>query len=192
MYMYAYIYTYIKLYTCNIHIYLACYIIIKICFIGPLAQWNTVTDFLTTTYTVTWTSKKDGLLHAAILTDQTSYTITGLTHETVYTITLAASNMCGSGPRFETFVYIPPMNIIPSASSISPTGTVSTTPMTIISTAVYTTVISFYSAIFTVSSINCRTTVGDINTTIMVPAANHSELKKLVYLVGLHAFKLLT
>ena len=64
-------------------------------------QWDAVDDFLITTYTVTW-SRVGGGLQVATLTEQTSYTITGLTLNTVYTISVTAANMCGSGPEFFT------------------------------------------------------------------------------------------
>ena len=56
---------------------------------------------LTTSYTVTWT-RAGGGLQVATLTEQTSHTITGLTLNTVYTITVTATNTCGSGPEFIT------------------------------------------------------------------------------------------
>ena len=60
-------------------------------------------DFLPTIYTVTWTSESDGI-QVATLIEQTSYTITGLTLDTVYTITVTAANRCGQGPEFRTSI----------------------------------------------------------------------------------------
>ena len=57
---------------------------------------------LSTNYTVTWTSETDPTSNAT--TENTSYTITGFTLDTVYTITVAAANMCGQGPEFCTNV----------------------------------------------------------------------------------------
>ena len=54
-------------------------------------------------YTVTWTNGTD-LTQSVATTMETSYTITGLALDTVYTITVAAANMCGSGPEFSTTV----------------------------------------------------------------------------------------
>ena len=68
-----------------------------------VVQWDAVDDSLTTTYTITWT-RAGGGLQTATPAEQTSYTITGLTLNTVYTITVSAANMCGSGPEFSTTV----------------------------------------------------------------------------------------
>ena len=63
-------------------------------------------DSLPITYTVAWTD--DIYLHyIATVEEQTSYTIIGLTLDTVYTITVTAANMCGSGPEFMTSVVFP-------------------------------------------------------------------------------------
>ena len=58
-------------------------------------------DLVATNYIVTWTSETDRT-QVATLTEQTSYTITGLTLDTVYTITVTAANRCGQGPEFST------------------------------------------------------------------------------------------
>ena len=68
--------------------------------------WAAVDDFLNVTCTVNWTS--DGIdVQTATLINQTSYTITGLTLDTVYTITVRAANMCGQGPEYSTTVSFP-------------------------------------------------------------------------------------
>ena len=64
-------------------------------------QWDVVDDSLVTNYTVTWTNETDRT-QVATLIEQTSYTITGLTLDTVYTITVTAVNRCGQGPEFST------------------------------------------------------------------------------------------
>ena len=87
-----------------------------------IVQWDDVDDSLTTTYIVTWTSERDHITHPVTLTEQSSYTITGLTLDTVYTITVTASNKCGQGPEYSTSVSLTTSSI----SSISPTTT--TTP----------------------------------------------------------------
>ena len=69
-------------------------------------QWDAVYDSLATNYTVTCTSGIDHT-QVATLTEQTSYTITGLTLDTVYTITVTAANMCGRGPDFNTSISFP-------------------------------------------------------------------------------------
>ena len=70
-----------------------------------VVQWDAVDDSLPTTYIVTWT---DGRLPQVItLIEQTSYTITGLTLDTVYTILVTAANrICGSGPEFRSSVSL--------------------------------------------------------------------------------------
>ena len=98
-----------------------------------VVQWDVVDDFLHTYYTVTWTSESDGI-QVATLIEQTSYTITGLTLDTVYTITVTAANDCGQGPEFRASVSFS-TDTTSTTSSISPTVTASTNPMIIISTA---------------------------------------------------------
>ena len=71
-----------------------------------VVQWDTVDDSLPTTYIIIWTDEGD-LFEVAILTEQTSYTKTGLTLDTVYTITVNAANKCGSGPEFSTSISFP-------------------------------------------------------------------------------------
>ena len=97
-------------------------------------QWDVVDDFFTTTYTVTWTSERDHNLQSATLKEQSSYTITGLTLDTVYFITVTAVNRCGDGPEFITSISLS-ADTTSTTSSISPTVTASTNPMTIMSTA---------------------------------------------------------
>ena len=70
-----------------------------------VVQWDAVDDSLTTIYTITWTSAGGGL-QVATLIEQTSYIITGLTLDTVYTITVTVANVCGSGPEFRTSILI--------------------------------------------------------------------------------------
>ena len=75
---------------------------------------------LATNYTVTWTSETDPTQSMAT-TMGTSYTITGLTLDTVYTITVAAVNMCGSGPEFSTSISFPTGTISTTIPNITPT-----------------------------------------------------------------------
>ena len=74
-------------------------------------QWDAVNDYLATNYTVTWTSEIDHTQLATVI-EQTSYTITGLTLDTVYTITVTSTNMCGRGPEFGTNISFPTGTII--------------------------------------------------------------------------------
>ena len=53
-------------------------------------------DFLPTIYTIIWIERD--LLYVATVDEQTSYTITGLRLDTVYTVAVRAANMCGQGP----------------------------------------------------------------------------------------------
>ena len=71
-----------------------------------VVQWNIVDDSLTTTYIVTWTSESDHSTGHVTLTEQSSYTITGLTLDTVYTITVNAANRCGQGPEYRFSVSL--------------------------------------------------------------------------------------
>ena len=68
-------------------------------------QWDAVDNSTTTTYAITWSSTRGGLQVATVI-DQTSYSITGLTLDIVYTITVSAVNRCGQGPEFSTRIQI--------------------------------------------------------------------------------------
>ena len=61
-------------------------------------------DFLSTTYIVTWTSDGTNSIQSHTLIKQSSYTITGLTLDTVYNISVVAANECGQGPVHMTSV----------------------------------------------------------------------------------------
>ena len=71
--------------------------------LSSVIQWDAVDRSLATNYTVTWTSDTDPTQSVAT-TMETSYTITGLILDTVYTITVAIVNMCGQGPEFNTSI----------------------------------------------------------------------------------------
>ena len=73
--------------------------------LSTVVQWDAADPSLATNYTVTWTSETDPTQSVAT-TEQTSYTITGLTLDTVYTITVTAINKCGQGPGFSTSTTI--------------------------------------------------------------------------------------
>ena len=75
---------------------------------------------LVTNYTITWTSETDPTQSIAT-TMGTSYAITGLTLDTVYTITVAAVNMCGQGPEFTTSISFPTGTISITIPNITPT-----------------------------------------------------------------------
>ena len=100
-----------------------------------VVQWDAVEDFIDTTYTLVWSSETNHILRVVPLTEWTSYTITGLTLDTVYTIAISAANMCGQGPEFITSILLAADNTS-TISSISPTVTATTNPMTIVSIAI--------------------------------------------------------
>ena len=74
--------------------------------LSVVVQWNEVDDSLNTTYMVTWTNGTT-LVDSPILIEQSPYTITGLTLDTVYNITVTASNRCGTGQGNESSVSFP-------------------------------------------------------------------------------------
>jgi len=61
-----------------------------------VVQWNAVDDVIH--YTLTWSGG------GFTATRMTSYTITGLTVDTTYTITVSAANRCGDGLEFTTSI----------------------------------------------------------------------------------------
>ena len=63
-------------------------------------------DSLNTTYIVTWTDETNSM-QSHTLIEQSSCTITGLTLDKVYTITVTASNRCGTGPEYRTNISFP-------------------------------------------------------------------------------------
>ena len=109
---------------------------VNTCFTGPSAlqvnasknimnlsvamQWDEVDGSLTTTYIITWISERDHIARHVTPTEQSSYTITGLTLDTVYTITVTASNRCGQGPEYRTSVSLSTGVYIYSYWSTSP------------------------------------------------------------------------
>ena len=87
-----------------------------------VVRWDVVTtvdNFLPTTYTVALTDGRH-FSEVATLTEQTSYTITGLTLDTVYTITVTAANRCGQGQEFSASVSFS-NDVTSTTSTISPT-----------------------------------------------------------------------
>ena len=98
-----------------------------------VVQWDKVDDSLPTTYTVTWTSERYlNDIQSKTIEEQSSYTITGLTLDTVYIITVYATNKCGTGPEYSASVSLTTssntsaitstMAIISAASSSTSTG----------------------------------------------------------------------
>ena len=72
--------------------------------LSVIVQWNEVDDSLSTNYTVTWINGVTKSVQSNTLIEQSPYTITGLTLDTVYTITVIATNMCGNGPEYSSSV----------------------------------------------------------------------------------------
>ena len=140
-----------------------------------VVQWDAVDDFLHTTYTIIWTDDRD-LNGADTVEEQTSYTITGLTLDTVYTITVDAVNKCGDGPDFITSVSLS-SDTTSTTSTISPTVTASTNPVIITSTVnpvsiivsattttITTTMTITASAVYTTNSISAAVSRDTVNT----------------------------
>ena len=75
--------------------------------LSVVVQWDEVDDFLPTNYTITWTSDGTNPIQSHSLIEQSSYTITGLTLDAVYTITVTATNRCGTGPEYRNSVLFP-------------------------------------------------------------------------------------
>ena len=97
-----------------------------------VVQWDEVDDSFSTTYVITWTSERDHIKRSASLVGLTSYTITGLTLDTVYTLTVTAYNVCGTGPEYRTNISL--TTDITSATS-SPAVTACINTMAIMATA---------------------------------------------------------
>ena len=104
-----------------------------------VVQWDAGKDSRTTTYVVTWFSSLRDLVNDKVV-DLKSFTINGLTLNKVYIMTAFALNDCGSGPKLTTSIILS-TNTTSTTSSITPTVTANTNPVTIMST-VYTTMIN--------------------------------------------------
>ena len=172
------------MYNKRIHIHVLCFICI--CTAPPaltvnimkniqssssiVVQWDEVDDSFTTTYIVTWSSERDHIAHPATLIKQFSCTINGLTLDTVYTITVTAANICGNGPEYTTTILLA-TNATTTLSSLSPTVSGGTNPMTVMSsssntiTTTLTVITSFNTATTTTSTIaqHSTTSTTDIN-----------------------------
>ena len=77
--------------------------------LSVIVQWVEVDDSLPINYTVKWTSdgRSSNSMQSHTLMNKTSYTITGLTIDTVYTVTVNAANKCGTGPEYRTNISFP-------------------------------------------------------------------------------------
>ena len=97
--------------------------------LSVVVQWDEVDDSLPTIYRVTWTSNETNSTQSRILIEQSSYTITGLTLDTVYIITVTASNGCGQGPEYITSVSLT-IDATSTTSAIPPIANASTNTIT--------------------------------------------------------------
>ena len=70
-----------------------------------VVQWDTVDDVQDTNYTVTWAIANESNV-TLVNTEQTSYTLTGLTLNTVYNINVTVTNKCGQSDEFRTSVSL--------------------------------------------------------------------------------------
>ena len=129
-----------------------------------VVQWDAVDDSLSTTYTIIWTDDRD-LNEVDTVDEQTSYTITGLTLDTVYTIYVTAANKCGGGPEFRTSVFF-------STNTTFTTSTIVTTSMTCSTTAV-THPTTTTTAMINTTTTNSMTTVFSEDTGITTKATKN-------------------
>ena len=154
-------------------------------------QWNEVDDYLTTSYTVTWASERDHGLHHVTLVEESSYTITGLTLDTVYTITVTATNGCDQGPEYSTIASL----TTDTTSSINPTTTTHsmvtiTTPSSI---AITTAVASFSITATTILMANpSRATTNSLTTTVSRIVTTTTNLHATITTTTLEDFSIVT
>ena len=140
-------------------------------------------DFLTTNYTIVWIGEKDGLPQGAsliILTEQTSFTITELTLDTVYTITVTATNECDDGPEFGTsFLFYSDTTY--TTSSISPS--IASNKTSINNEAITTTARNFISTTNTITTTTINTTANPTNTSTVTEGTRLLQVISLLLLL---------
>ena len=139
-------------------------------------QWDEVDDSLHTTYTIIWISERDHIAHPAAIEEQSSYTITGLTLDTVYSITVTAANRCGSGPEYSSSVSI---TAIATSTNRPAIATIRTNPMTSTATPSSVTSSSKTTADMLTTSIS-RITSTIINTTDIKPTTTNINLLTII------------
>ncbi|XP_065912099.1 fibronectin-like isoform X2 [Dysidea avara] len=125
-------------------------------------QWDEVTDMFPVTYEVSWSDGNGD--NGTIATNQTSCTITGLTYDTTYNVTVVAINTCcGAGPTSYTVLTT---NTSMSMAPMQPTTTVTITiPLIECMTTTTTT------TTITLSPTECIATTSGMVTTILEPIA---------------------
>ena len=69
-----------------------------------IVQWDAVDDIFPVTYNVTWYNES-GIIGMDTV-NGTSYTVTGLTTNTSYNITVVAINTCGAGPVSNVIITV--------------------------------------------------------------------------------------
>ena len=91
-----------------------------------VVQWDAVMDVSSVNYTVTWLGEDDGINGTATV-NALSYTVTGLTENTSYSVAVFAINTCcGSGPASEVITVttevlpttLPPVTQPPPANGM--------------------------------------------------------------------------
>ena len=139
-----------------------------------VVQWDEVDDSLPTTYTVTWTSEKDlNNVQVKALEEQSSYTITGLTLDTVYTITVTADNKCDQGPEYSTSVSLT-TDTTSSTSTI--TATTNNVAITSVGSSSTNAAVTRSNTITTTVSIAISTTMTIETTNLMTSSTNPSAV----------------
>ena len=79
-----------------------------------VVQWDAVTDIFSVSYTVRWYGED---IDSSNITNKLSYTVTGLTSNTSYNVTVFAINTCcGAGPVSDVVM------VITTSSASPPTG----------------------------------------------------------------------
>jgi len=130
-----------------------------------VVQWNAVGDISDTLYIVTWSGG------GFTTTRMTSYTITGLTVDTNYTITVSAANLCG-GPEFTTNILFSPDNTSAIANCIiNPTITI-VRICTISNSAIPTTTVTSTNTVAIINSPIATTTNNTVSPTSITKVSN--------------------
>ena len=91
-----------------------------------VVQWDAVDDIFPVTYNVTWYNES-GIIGMDTV-NGTSYTVTGLTTNTSYNITVVAINTCGAGPVSNISITVTPPTLPPSTTTASVTTTLTPSP----------------------------------------------------------------
>ena len=139
-----------------------------------VVQWDEVDDSLHTIYTVTWISERDlNNVQVKTVEEQSSYTITGLTLNTVYTITATARNRCGTGLEYSTSVSL--TTDITSSSTSTLTAITNTTAITTAASSSTSTAITKFSTINIIASNAVKTP--STTTTNPITTSGNTDLK---------------